>query len=177
MKNQKSSIRQVQDKNQNEEQEKVRELENQVKRTLADYQNLEKRVSEERGEWIKSANKSLILKLLPTLEHLDTVLKTAKDQGERSNWLEGIEMIVKQFRETLKEEGLEPVQCESFNPQLHEVVEVRNGPEGRILDILSMGYKLNGKLVKPAKVVVGKEDIDKGEEETVKKEEQRGDYM
>lgn len=157
--------------------EELEELENRLKRALADYQNLEKRVGEEKGEWIKSANKSLILKLLPTLEHLETVLKTAKDQGESSTWLEGIEMIVKQFREVLREEGLEPVQCESFDPQLHEVVEIRNGPEGRILDVLSMGYKLNGKLVKPAKVVVGKENIDKEVEEKVKKEEQRGDYM
>lgn len=156
---------------------KIEEFENQLKRVLADYQNLEKRVAEEKGEWIKSANKSLILKLLPTLEHLETVLKTAKDQGESSNWLEGIEMIVKQFRETLKEEGLEPVACESFDPQLHEVVEVQNGPEGKILDILSMGYKLNGKLVKPAKVVVGKENIDKKAEEEAKLEEQRGDYV
>ncbi len=157
--------------------EKVTELENQVKRTLADYQNLEKRVAEEKGEWIRSANKSLILKLLPTLEHLETVLKTARDQGERSNWLEGIEMIVKQFREVLREEGLEPVQCESFDPELHEVVEVKEGPEGKIIDVLSMGYKLNGKLVKPAKVIVGKESIDKKTEETVKEEEQRGDYV
>lgn len=159
------------------EKSKAEDLENQLKRVLADYQNLEKRVAEEKGEWIKSANKSLILKLLPTLEHLETVLKTARDQGERSNWLEGIEIIVKQFRDVLKEEGLEPVQCESFDPELHEVVEVREGPEGKILDVLSMGYKLNGRLIKPAKVIVGKEKIEKGEEEVVKKEEQKGDYV
>lgn len=166
-------------KNENKEkdQDKVAELENQVKRTLADYQNLEKRVAEEKRDWIKSANKDLILKLLPTLDHLETVLKTAKDKGENSSWLEGIVMVVKQFRQVLQEEGLEPVQTESFDPELHEVVEVQNGPEGKILDIVSMGYKLNDKLIKPAKVVVGKEDIDQKTEEIAKKEEQRGGYM
>lgn len=136
---------------------KVEELENQVKRTLADYQNLEKRVAQERGDWIKSANRDLILKVLPTLDHLETVLKTARDQGENGSWLDGIRMVVEQFREVLRNEGLEPVQAESFDPELHEVVEVREGPEGKILEIVSMGYKLNDKLIKPAKVVVGKE--------------------
>lgn len=136
---------------------KVEELENQVKRTLADYQNLEKRVAEERRDWIKSASRDLILKVLPTLDHLETVLKTAKDQGENGSWLEGIKMVVEQFREVLRNEGLEPVQAESFDPELHEVVEVREGPEGKILEVVSMGYKLNDKLIKPAKVIVGKE--------------------
>lgn len=136
---------------------KVEELENQVKRTLADYQNLEKRVAEERRDWIKSASRDLMLKVLPTLDHLETGLKTARDQGENGSWLEGIKMVVEQFREVLQSEGLEPVQAESFDPELHEVVEVREGPEGKILEVVSMGYKLNDKLIKPAKVIVGKE--------------------
>jgi len=159
------------------ENSRIEDLENQLKRVLADYQNLEKRIQEERREWIKSANKDLILKLLPTLDHLESVLKTAKDKGERSSWLDGIEMVVRQFRKVLDEEGLKAVQTESFDPKIHEVIEVRDGPEGKILDVLSMGYKLNDKLIKPARVVVGKENIDKKTEEIVKKEEQREDYM
>jgi molecular chaperone GrpE len=144
------------------DQNKVQELENQVKRTLADYQNLEKRVAEERRDWIKSANKDLILKLLPTLDHLETVVKTAKDKGESSSWIEGIEMVVAQFREVLLSEGLTPVQVESFDPEMHEVVEVREGPEGKIIDVVSMGYKLNDKLIQPARVIVGADERSEG---------------
>ncbi|HKC14910.1 MAG TPA: nucleotide exchange factor GrpE [Patescibacteria group bacterium] len=137
--------------------QQIENLENQLKRTLADYQNLEKRVAEEKSGWIRMANKDLILRLLPTLGHLETVLKGAKDSGVQSSWLEGVKMTVEEFRKVLAEEGLEPVQTETFDPNLHEVVQVKEGPEGKILDVLEMGYKLNGILIRPAKVIVGKE--------------------
>lgn len=171
IKNQNSKVKK------SDEEERAQKLEDQLMRLAADYQNREKRISEEKLSWIKNANKDLILKLLPILDHLETVLKTAKDKGQGSSWLDGIEMVVREFREILSNEGLEPVQTDHFDPQVHEVVEVREGPEGQILDVLNMGYKLNDKLIKPAKVVVGKESIDKKTEDVVKQEEQRGDYM
>lgn len=149
--------RKTKEKKIDESQKRIEELEEQVKRSLADYQNLEKRVREERISWIKTSNQDLILRLLPTLDHLHTALKGAKESGENSAWIQGIEMAVREFRKVLEEEGLEYVQTETFDPNLHEVVEVRNGPNGSILDILQMGYTLNGKLIRPAKVVVGKE--------------------
>ena len=142
----------------NETKERIEELENQLKRSLADYQNLEKRISGERIELIKNANKGLILMLLPTLDHLDTALKGAKEKGETSPWLQGVEMAVREFRKILEEEGLEPVSAETFDPNLQEAVGTIEGPEGSIQDILQMGYTLNGKLVRPAKVIVGKEN-------------------
>ena len=60
---------------------KVEELENHVKRTLADYRNLEKRVAEDRQELIKSENKGLILRLLPALDTLMIAKKHTNDQG------------------------------------------------------------------------------------------------
>ena len=136
--------------------ERIRELEEQVKRVLADYQNLQKRTNEEREEWIKTANKNLILDLLPGLNYLEKALKGAKDSGEQSGWLQGVEMSVQELRRALEKEGLGKVQTEKFDPGVHEVIEARAGPEGAILDVFEMGYNLNGKLVKPAKVAVGK---------------------
>lgn len=140
-----------------EESGKIEELEDQVRRSLADYQNLEKRTREERVSWIKTANKDFIIRILPTLAHLESALKGAKDSGETSAWLQGIELAVKEFRKILEEEGLEEVQVESFDPNLHEAVGTREGQEGAILDVLQMGYNLDGKLIRPAKVIVGKE--------------------
>ena len=131
------------------------DLENALKRALADYQNLEKRIAEEKSSWIKQANKDFILRILPTLDHLDIALKGAKDNGENSPWLNGVELAVGEFRKILQEEGLESVQAETFDPHIHEAVEVREGPDGKILDVLQTGYKLNGKLIRPAKVAVG----------------------
>jgi molecular chaperone GrpE len=131
-------------------------LENQLKRALADYQNLEKRIAEEKQVWIRLANKDFIVKILPTLDHLDTALKGAKEGGENSSWLSGVELAVGEFRKILQEEGLESVQFESFDPNIHEAVGVQDGPDGKIIDVLQMGYTLNGKLIRPAKVIVGK---------------------
>ena len=145
------------DKNvKNETSIELENLENQLKKALADYQNLEKRVLEEKANWIKLATKDFILKILPTLDHLETALKGAKDSEEKSSWLSGIELAVGEFRKVLQEEGLQVVQCESFDPNIHEAIGAKEGPEGKILDIVQMGYTLNGKLVRPAKVIVGK---------------------
>jgi len=130
--------------------------EDKYKRALADYQNLQKRVQEEKGEWIKTANGNLIIQLLPALDHLETALKGAKESGQQSPWLQGVEMTVAELRRVLEEEGLHPVQVEKFDPNVHEVVEATEGPEGVIEDVFQMGYTLNGKLIRPAKVAAGK---------------------
>src|SRR5579871_3686591 len=60
---------------------KITDLENQYRRALADYQNLEKRTREERGEWIRSGNKELLLRLLPVLDILMLAAKHINDKG------------------------------------------------------------------------------------------------
>ncbi|MBI5122719.1 nucleotide exchange factor GrpE [Candidatus Roizmanbacteria bacterium] len=137
-------------------QQKVEEFETKYKRALADYQNLQKRVQEEKSEWIKTSSMNLILRLLPALDHLETALKGAKEKGEQSGWLKGVEMTVLELRRVLEEEGLRSVQVEKFDPTVHEVVEAREGPENVIVDLFQMGYTLNGKLIRPAKVAVGR---------------------
>ncbi len=139
----------------NEESQKIEELENQVKRSLADYQNLEKRTREERVNWIKTANKDFILRLLPTLDHMEAALMGAAEKGEISGWFSGVEIAVKEFKKVLQEEGLEPISAEAFDPNLHEAISAQPGPEGVVLKVLQNGYTLNGKLVRPAKVIVG----------------------
>lgn len=140
----------------------VEEYKNKYLRALADYHNLEKRVEEERSLRMKVAKKDLILQLLPIFDLVDKALKDAEEnrqQVDSVHWREGIKIAIKEFRNILSREGFEPVETETFDPNLHEAVGVRLGPEGKILDVLQMGYKLNGKLVKPAKVVVGKNTI------------------
>ena len=77
--------------------QKIEELDNKYKRALADYQNLEKRILEERRDWIKCSNKELILNLLPVLDTLIMVNNHIKD--------EGLVLSLKQFWDILKKEG------------------------------------------------------------------------
>jgi len=136
--------------------QQIEDVENKYKRAIADYQNLQRRVQEEKSEWIKTANGNLIIRLLPALDHLETALKGAKESGQQSSWLQGVEMTVAELRRVLEEEGLHPVQVEKFDPNIHEVVKATEGPEGTIEDVYQMGYTLNGKLIRPAKVAAGK---------------------
>lgn len=137
---------------------RINDLEAQLKRAMADYHNLEKRVSEGRSELTKLGISDFLLRIIPALDHLEQALKGAKEVGEQSAWLHGVEMSVKELRKVLAEEGLTVVQSETFDPSLHEAVETKEGPEGTILEVSQMGYTLNGKILRPAKVVVGKSE-------------------
>lgn len=151
-----------------EDQEKVQALENQIKRALADYQNLEKRTAEERARWIKNSNRELISKLLPVLDDLYLANKHLNDEGLR--------LSIQKLHGVLVQEGLEDFYTKGmkFDPAIMEAVDVREGEEGIVLEEVRSGYKLHGDILRPAQVIVGKENIDKKAEEQVKKEEQRG---
>jgi len=159
-------------KDENEKLQKEQEqLENQLKRALADYQNLEKRTGEDRSNWIKNSNKDLILKLLPVLDTLYLANKHLNDEGLR--------LSIQKFHGVLQQEGVEDLSTKGmkFDPNMMEAVGAREGEEGRVLEEVRTGYKLHGEILRPAQVIVGKSNIDQKEEDIAKQEEQRGDYM
>ena len=131
--------------------QKAEDFENNYKRALADYQNLQKRVSEEKSEWIRSANKDLLLRLLPVLDTLILAEKHLKDQG--------LTVSINHFLDTLKAEGVTRIKTvgEEFNPHLMECVTTEDGEENKVLDELRAGYLLYDKVLRPAQVKVGKE--------------------
>ena len=144
---------------------KNRELENQLKRALADYQNLERRIDQERKLLSQLSSALLIEKFLPILDNLENAQKHLNDQG--------LEMVVKQFKDVLCEEGVEEIPSEGshFNPKFHEAVGVTEGPdEGRIVKVMIKGYKINDKVLRPAKVMVEKKIECKKEEKELKDE-------
>jgi molecular chaperone GrpE len=130
--------------------ERVEELENQLKRALADYQNLEKRVSEEKRIWVQQANKGMLLRLLPAIDTLELALKHAEDKG--------IQMAITQVMQALKDEGVEKIKTEGeeFDPHRMECVQTVDGPDGKVIQELRSGYILYDKVLRPAQVTVGK---------------------
>jgi molecular chaperone GrpE len=136
-------------------------LDNQLKRAVADYQNLEKRISEGRSELTTWATGNLISQILPVLDNLEKAMVGMSDEEKKSGWAKGVEMSVKQLKEVLKSEGLEQITIEAggqFDPALHEAVDTRVGENDKILEVVTKGYNLNGKVLRPAKVVVGRKD-------------------
>ena len=128
-----------------------KELENQLKRALADYQNLERRVSEERSLLSQLTSALVIEKILPVLDNLKSAQIHLKD--------EGLALVIKQFEDVLNSEGVEEIQAEGtqFDPNLHEAAEVVGGENDNVVvKVLANGYKINDRVIRPAKVVVSK---------------------
>jgi molecular chaperone GrpE len=130
--------------------EKLEEFEDKYKRALADYQNLEKRVLEDRREWIRSANRDLLLRLLPIL---DTLMLASAHEKHAS-----LEVSIKQFLDTLKSEGVEKIETKGkdFDAERMEGVGTQEGDEGKVLAEVRAGYMLHDKLLRAAQVIVGK---------------------
>jgi molecular chaperone GrpE len=133
-----------------QDKEEFANLENQLKRALADYQNLEKRIAEEKGSWIKIANKDLFLKLLPGIDNLLLAEKHTQD--------EGVKISIKHFLEVLEQEGVRKIETEGrdFDPKLMEAVGAVQGEENKIVEETRSGYMIYDQVLRPAQVVVGK---------------------
>lgn len=137
---------------------RIEELENQNKRLLADYRNLEKRMDTQRRDWILEANKKLLLNLLPILDTL--ILAEKYSRGDQT-----LSLSVKQFLDILKLEGIERIKTKGmgFDPNLMECIETvevdpsaSSGQEGKVIEEIRAGYTLYEKNLRPAQVKVGK---------------------
>lgn len=129
----------------------TQELEDRLKRTLADYQNLERRIEEERRLLSRLSSVLLIEKFLPILDNLENAQKHLNDQG--------LELVIKQFKDVLATEGVEEILSEGqdFDPKFHEAIEAENGREdNKVVKVAAKGYKIEDKIIRPAKVVVSK---------------------
>ncbi|MDP3974287.1 MAG: nucleotide exchange factor GrpE [Candidatus Daviesbacteria bacterium] len=169
-----------QDNKKNEEleqlQTRVTDLENQLKRAVADYQNLERRISEGRSEMVAYVGAELLRKLIPTLDHLEQALGGTSEQEKESGWFKGVELAVKEFKQVLAQEGLDEIPEEGqFDPSLHEAVDTREPSsaeasagkgENSILEVVRKGYNLNGKVLRPAQVIVGRKQDNHPEEQS-----------
>lgn len=125
-------------------------LEEQLKRCLADYQNLKKRVENDKSDFVKFANASVIDKLLSVLDDLERAEKHLKNKG--------LSLVLNQFRSVLKSEGVEELKLlnQKFDPQTADCAELVKGKKNKTIEIIQKGYTLYGKVLRPAKVKVGK---------------------
>ena len=126
---------------------------NDLKRITAEFQNYQKRIEQEKIEFLKYSKKDLIIKLLDILDNFERALLN-KDNHEE--FLKGIELIHKQLKETLEKEKVKRIEETHFNPEKHEIISVEEGEENKILEEYQKGYSLYDKTVRPSKVKVGK---------------------
>jgi len=123
-------------------------------RALADYQNFEKRINGEKELIRNTANRNLIIRLLPFLDNLDKAEIFIKDSG--------LKMIRDSFYKVLNEAGVEEIIVlgKEFDPNVAEVVEVVEGEKDNIVtEVARKGYMLNGNILRIAQVKVSKKII------------------
>ena len=142
-----------------EAQEAMAELNERIVRLTADFDNFRKRAQREKDEARQFANQGLLEKLLPVLDNFEMALTAVKDADPSVR--DGVQMILDQLLSVLKESGVEPVDAmgQPFDPNLHEALsqeETTEVEEGTVVQQVQRGYKLNDRLVRPARVVVAK---------------------
>ena len=129
------------------------------KRERADFLNYKKEEMERIGALIKYANEELIFKIFPILDNIYLAEKQIPVDLKNHKWAEGVLQIKNQISEFLKQEGVEEIKAvgEKFDPNFHEVVEevtVENKESGIIVEEIQKGYKLHGKVIRPARVKI-----------------------
>ncbi|MDD4953146.1 MAG: nucleotide exchange factor GrpE [Desulfovibrionaceae bacterium] len=139
--------------------EVMREAEDIRLRSLADGENLRKRLLREAEETRRYAAESVLADLLPVLDNLDLALAHAEGLEGCRDFLQGVDMTRSVFLDTLRRHGLERAgePGQAFDPQVHEAVGVApdaDVPEGHVARVVQKGYLLRGRLLRPAKVLV-----------------------
>lgn len=130
-------------------------------RALAEMENVKRRLAREKDEFQKYAIEGVLGDLLPVLDNLDMALAYAEKSEACKGFVQGVEMTRKVFLDILAAHGLEPVGGlgEEFNPEWHEAVGAQPSdehPEGHVCQLMQKGYKLKGRLLRPAKVLISK---------------------
>jgi molecular chaperone GrpE len=130
-------------------------------RSVADLDNYRKRMDKEMDEHKKYSKVDFFLKIIPVLENFDRALCGAEMSEDFESFRKGLEIIDRQFKETLKSLGLKEFSSlgEIFDPAKHEaiaVVTADDKPENMIIEEVSKGYMIGDRVIKPAKVMVSK---------------------
>ncbi len=132
-----------------------------LQRVQADSVNFKRRMEEERTELQQRANESLVLRLLPVVDDYERALQYVPDVEEFRPWAAGMELVYRNFRGVLESIGVTPIQAlgMGFDPTEHESVSfevTEEHDEGMVVAVVREGYKLNGRVLRPAQVTVSR---------------------
>jgi len=128
-------------------------------RAQADFINYRKRVEQDKNEVTDFANATLILNLLPVVDDLERAFASLPSKLQALSWVDGIRLVYRKLQAILEAHGVAEIKAkgENFDPKFHEAAMYEEGgEEGIVTEELQKGYKLKGRILRPAVVVVGK---------------------
>lgn len=139
--------------------EKIEELQDRLKRQMAEFDNYRKRTEKEKSAMYEVGARDIIEKILPVLDNFERGLAAVPEDVKESSFAEGVTMIYKQFVKTLEDAGVEAIEAKgkTFDPNLHNAVmhiEDEAYGENEISQELQKGYKYRGTVVRHSMVQV-----------------------
>jgi molecular chaperone GrpE len=148
-------------------------------RLLAESENSRKRMQKERKDMLKFAVQDVIVDILRPLDQFEKALKFAESSSEDvRNWAVGFEMIAKQFKDVFVDHGVKSYNVKEgdhFDPHYHEAVELvetEDHEAGTVIKVLSKGYTMGERTIRPAHVQVAKQTEKKQEEKLEENKDQ-----
>ncbi|MCC6724688.1 MAG: nucleotide exchange factor GrpE [Saprospiraceae bacterium] len=145
----------------NDLQQQLDEMKDKYMRMFAEFDNYKKRSVREKLDFMKTAAQDTLSALLPVLDDFDRAKKFAEGKADNS-WDTGVDLVYQKLYTVLRNKGLEAMESNgaSFDPELHEAITEIPAPteelKGKVVDTVEKGYRLNDKIIRHAKVVVGK---------------------
>jgi len=136
-------------------------LTNSLARTQADFENYRKRQAQDQKNFLEFANSQLILELLPVIDNFNRAFQHIPENLKNDQWVSGTVAIEKQFMQILEKIGVQKIETlgKKADPKVHEIIgvaEKEKTEKDTIIDEVEAGYLLNGKVLRPAKVMVQK---------------------
>lgn len=132
------------------------------KRCQADFENYKKGQAKMMGEFRKYASLDMILQILPVLDNFNVSLDHVPKNEKNNAWVTGITCIKKQLEDILKNNGVEEIEVkerDEFNPEVHEAIDTKETntdtkKTNKIMKVVQKGYKIDGKIIRAARVIV-----------------------
>ncbi len=126
---------------------------------LADLQNFKKRTEDEKNKFIAFSNASLIGDLIPVMDNINRAITHIPEDPAAKEWATGIIATTKQLESILEARGLQKIQSigQKFDPAIHEALMTEAGPADQVLRELETGYQMQDRILRRAKVTVGKD--------------------
>ncbi len=139
----------------------LEEWKNSYTRKLAEFQNFTKRKENEVAEMRKYASEEIIVKLLDNIDNLERAVDASKESQNFDSLIEGVNMILNNLKNLLTEEGVEEIEAagKEYDPYEHKAMITENKEElddNVVVQVFQKGYKMKGKVVRPAMVTVNK---------------------
>jgi molecular chaperone GrpE len=131
--------------------EQLRNSEDKYLRIYAEFENYKKRVQKEKDDLVSNTKTRMLTAVLDVDSDITIALKSIKNKEAK----QGVSLIAQKLETFLKTQGIETVQTDTYDDELHEVISVLKPGGKKIIDVVTKGYTLNGKIFRYPKIVLG----------------------